>query len=117
MARRSQKGHCRFRLVERSGQSGDEGEGGGCLGALDEILGLDRRRFACPSSSRCDGPHVEACGSNAVEGYTDAYVPVTGTPLTESYDTNLIDGEDTVYVGTQTSMDCSLYLGENCPRL
>lgn len=60
----------------------------------------------------CTSP-VENCGDSTTEdGYTDSYSPETATDLSEVYDADLLEGDDTDYLDSSTSLDCSLYLGE-----
>lgn len=61
---------------------------------------------------RC-AEHVEACETSVEAGYTDGYVPVAGESLAEPYDAALIAGLDTNYIGTESTIDCSLYIGES----
>lgn len=59
----------------------------------------------------CD-EKVETCGTAPEVGYTDAHVPVASTPLDAMYDADLISGDDVDIVGSEMSIDCTLYLGE-----
>ena len=58
---------------------------------------------------RCNDK-VEACDDDAEEGYTDSYVPEALPTLQESYDAQLVEGIDTTYIGSDESVDCTLYL-------
>lgn len=55
---------------------------------------------------------VEACGDNPEDGYTDMYVPEASSSLDEQYETTLISGDDLDVIGSNFSIDCTLYLGE-----
>lgn len=60
----------------------------------------------------CDS-HVEDCGDSAEVGYdTEAYTPAESASLAEEYDTNLISGDDSDFIGTISTLDCNLYSGE-----
>lgn len=63
-------------------------------------------------SDRC-GTYVEDCDSSAEEGYSDDYVPAEATDLSDVYDAELIEGDDTDYIGSRYSLDCSLYEGQS----
>ncbi|CAM9423371.1 unnamed protein product, partial [Hapterophycus canaliculatus] len=68
-------------------------------------------RGCCPSGATCS-ERIEACGDDAEVGYTSDHVPVVSTPLDEPYDTQFIEGDDVDLIGTETSVNCTLYLGE-----
>lgn len=55
---------------------------------------------------------VEACSTAPEVGYTGAYVPMASTPLDDMYDATLISGDDRDVIGSDFSVDCTLYLGE-----
>lgn len=62
---------------------------------------------------RCNG-YVEACGDSPEEGYTADYVPEAMPSLDDVYDTELIEGDDTLWINNRNAtMECSLYLGES----
>lgn len=55
---------------------------------------------------------MEACGDNPVDGFTADYEPALTTNLAGAYDAVLIDGDDTDFIDTRSSVNCSLYMGE-----
>lgn len=64
---------------------------------------------------RCTSP-IRDCGESPEEGYTAGYTPALGTDLSAQYDADLISGDDTFFVGSNFSLNCSLYLGEMCSK-
>ena len=73
-------------------------------------LSRDKRHPVCVMC-RCSRK-VDACGTSPERGYTDDYVPSRTTSLDEQYDTDLIKGNDTDFIDTMNSVDCSLFMGE-----
>lgn len=70
--------------------------------------------FFCKSDFiMCGGVHVEDCINNASVGYTTTYEPYTGTNLTDPYDGDLLEGHDSLWLGSAYALDCSLYVGES----
>ncbi|CAM9808747.1 unnamed protein product [Ascophyllum nodosum] len=69
-------------------------------------------RGCCPDGLTCNDK-VEACDDDAEEGYTDSYVPEALPTLHEVYDSQLIEGNDTTYIGSNDSVNCTLYLGSS----
>lgn len=63
-------------------------------------------------SVRCSDK-LDTCGSGAENGFTTEYVPVAATPMYEMYDTAFLDGNDTDYISSDYSVDCSDYLGQS----
>lgn len=55
---------------------------------------------------------MDACGDSPENGYTADYTPALATALDEQYDTDLISGDDTDYIGSSSAIDCTLYMGE-----
>ena len=55
---------------------------------------------------------MEACGDNPEDGFTSGYVPALTSGLDDAYDTVLITGDDTDFIDTRSSVNCSLYMGE-----
>lgn len=55
---------------------------------------------------------VEACPSEVEDGYTSDYAPEVAASLAEPYETVLITGEDSRFIDTLFSLDCTLYVGE-----
>lgn len=55
---------------------------------------------------------MEACGDNPEDGFTSDYVPTLTTGLDDAYDAELIAGDDTDFIDTRSSVNCSLYMGE-----
>lgn len=55
---------------------------------------------------------TEACGDNPDVGYTANHVPEASVPLDDMYETALIDGDDVDVLGSDFSVNCTLYLGE-----
>lgn len=73
------------------------------------------RNSRCINLRSCDS-HVEACGDSAKIGYvTEAYSPVDAA-LTEPYDALLISGDDSAYIDSTLTVDCTLYTGEKHKR-
>ena len=55
---------------------------------------------------------MEPCGDSPENGYTADYVPTIARSLDDQYDANLIAGDDTDFIDSRSSVDCSLYMGE-----
>lgn len=56
---------------------------------------------------------VDDCGEGAEIGYSSDHAPEASEPLHEVYDTALIDGTDADWVGSNFSVNCTLYLGKS----
>lgn len=55
---------------------------------------------------------MDACGDSPENGYTADYTPGILTSLDEQYDADLISGDDTDFIDSSFSVDCTLYMGE-----
>ena len=55
---------------------------------------------------------VQACSDGAKIGYSGDHVPVISKSLADVYDATLIEGDDVDILGSKTTIDCRLYLGE-----
>ncbi|CBN79507.1 expressed unknown protein [Ectocarpus siliculosus] len=60
--------------------------------------------------NRCS-EKVDACGDDPVAGYTADLVPAETASLDEMYDALLIEGLDTDIIGSNFTVNCTLYLG------
>ncbi|CAM9969109.1 unnamed protein product, partial [Ectocarpus fasciculatus] len=67
-------------------------------------------RGCCPTGVTCSD-RIEACGDGALVGYTDDHVPVASESLHEAYDALLIAGDDEDIIGSDFTVNCTLYLG------
>lgn len=56
--------------------------------------------------------NIESCGTSPEVGYTAAHTPVVTETLDELYDADLISGDDVDIIGSDFSVNCTLYLGE-----
>lgn len=72
---------------------------------MQSVLSRKKHVFSCSDK-------VEACGTSPLVGYTEAHVPVASTPLDDMYDATLIAGDDQDAIGSDLSVDCTLFLGE-----
>ncbi|CAM9995156.1 unnamed protein product [Ectocarpus sp. 12 AP-2014] len=71
---------------------------------------LNCYRGCCPTGVTCSD-RIEACGDGALIGYTDDHVPVASESLHEPYDALLISGDDEDIIGSDLTVNCTLYLG------
>ncbi|CBJ31670.1 conserved unknown protein [Ectocarpus siliculosus] len=71
---------------------------------------LNCYRGCCPTGVTCSD-RIEACGDGALIGYTGDHVPVASESLHEPYDALLISGDDEDIIGTDLTVNCTLYLG------
>lgn len=55
---------------------------------------------------------MEHCGDSSEDGTTASYTPTKAFDLSEVYDAELIEGNDSDYINSTFSLDCRLYLGE-----
>lgn len=61
--------------------------------------------------NRCSSK-VDSCDSDAEEGYSADYVPEASSPLDVHYDVDMINGNDSLIIGTSNPFNCSLFAGE-----
>ena len=73
---------------------------------------IDRLPLTHTTRHRCN-EKVEACDDDAVAGYTDSYEPEALPTLDEAYESQLIVGNDTTHIGSNDSVNCTLYLGSS----